>query len=79
MPGKSPVNEGLIIKHKLEDYGLSSKWLILNLKKYHVYIDKSEMSSMLSGTRKGTKTDKVIRYANVIILYYEKHFLGMDE
>lgn len=67
-----------LIRDKLKRNNLTYAWLIVRLKEYHLHVDKSEMSSILNGTRKGNKADEVLRYSQAILLHYEKCFPIID-
>ena len=67
------------IRNKLKKNGLTNTWLILQLKQYNFKVDKSEMSSVLSGTRKGTKAEDILKYSLTVLLFYEKCFPSTND
>ena len=67
-------NEILIIKEKLKSNSLSSVWLINRLAERSVITDKSEMSAILAGCRRGPKVERVVSVSNEILDHYEKAF-----
>jgi len=60
------------IRSKLTEYALSQRWLILQLGAKGLVTDKSEMSSVLAGTRIGAKVDEIIRRSLDILSDYER-------
>lgn len=69
----------LQVREKLKKNNLTNSWLILQLQTYNLEVDKSEMSSVLSGTRKGAKAESILRYSLAVLLYYEKCFPMSNE
>ena len=65
------MNDADKIRSKISTNRLSHTWLIYQLKRRGIEIDKSEFSSYLAGTRKGPKADMVIEAANDILERYE--------
>lgn len=53
---------------------LTNTWLINRLEDNGVKTDKTEMSSVLRGTRSGAKAELIINKSLDILNYYEKHF-----
>ena len=49
------------IKESLKEMRLTQVWLVGELAKTGVNTDKSELCSILSGTRKGAKCDAILR------------------
>lgn len=49
------------IREQLTQYRLTQVWLIRQLSVIGLLTDKSEMSSVLSGTRLGSKADEILR------------------
>lgn len=60
------------IRFKLLQNSLTQTWLINRLELYGVATDKSELSSALSGTRKGAKVEKIIQNSLDILTEYEE-------
>ena len=52
--------EGRKIRVSLAEFGLTQVWLIGELRKRGIITDKTEMSSVLSGTRHGFKADQML-------------------
>lgn len=59
------------IKEQLGKMRLTQVWLIQRLGERGLQTDKSEMSSILSGTRRGAKCDDILR-ASLILLGMEQ-------
>lgn len=59
--------EGKEIKRKLFDRDLTQVWLIGQLKEKGCLTDKTELSSALSGSRKGPKVDRIIKLSKEIL------------
>ena len=53
--------EGHKIRVSLAEFGLTQVWLIEELRKRGLITDKTEMSSVLSGTRHGRKADQILK------------------
>jgi len=66
------VEERESIRARLQRHKLSYVWLIGQLALRGVVTDKTEMSSVISGTRKGLKAETIIDLANDILDDYEK-------
>lgn len=62
----------VLIRRKLQDNHLTSVWLINQLEQNGVNTDKTEMSNILTGSRKGPKVDEIIRVSLDILERYEK-------
>lgn len=67
------------IKSKLSEYGLTQVWLIQQLDRGNITTDKTEMSSILAGTRNGAKAESILRMSVSIITAYEKFVLSVEE
>lgn len=52
--------EGRKIRVALAECGLTQVWLIGKLRNRGIITDKTEMSSVLSGTRHGFKADRIL-------------------
>ncbi len=59
------------IRIALFENSLSQVWLINRLEEHGVITDKAELSSALSGTRRGAKIDKIIEVSIEILNDYE--------
>lgn len=71
--------EGRIsIRERLQKHSLSYVWLIAQLNTKGIKTDKTEMSSVVAGTRTGDKADSIIQTSNKIIDEYEKVFVHSD-
>lgn len=53
--------EGRKIRVSLAEFGLTQVWLIGELRKRGIITDKTEMSSVLSGTRHGQKANQILK------------------
>lgn len=60
------------IRMRLRRHTLSYVWLINQLRMRGIITDKTEMSSVMSGVRIGTKADSIIQTAGEILDDYEK-------
>lgn len=67
------------IKDKLAEFGLTQIWLIHHLRQANMITDKSEMSSILAGTRNGAKTETLLRMSKSILEVYAKFELTTQE
>lgn len=65
------VKERDKIRVSLFENSLSQVWLINRLEERGVITDKTELSSALSGTRRGAKVDKIIKTSTEILAEYE--------
>lgn len=59
------------IRERLKKHKLSYVWLIGQLALRGIVTDKTEMSSVISGTRSGTKADAIIDLSVDILDKYE--------
>lgn len=66
------------IRDRLVAHNLTFGWLINRLEARGIRTDKSEMSSVMSGTRIGPKADQIIRESEKILDEYEKFVSGQD-
>ena len=65
------------IREQLTQYRLTQVWLIRQLSTIGLLTDKSEMSSVLSGTRLGSKADEILRKsAKVLAVYADRMDVG---
>jgi hypothetical protein len=63
------------LREKLARNHLSYVWLIDQLRRKNVVTDKTEMSSVVAGTRNGKKAETIISVSLDILDSYEKEFL----
>ena len=66
------------IRDRLKRQRLSFVWLIFQLEKRNIVTDKTEVSSIFAGTRKGAKADSIIQATTAILDDYEKGFVHDD-
>lgn len=62
------------IKTSLCELGLTQVWLINELAKRNIRTDKTEMSSVIAGTRHGAKAELLIKTAEEIINEYKEQY-----
>lgn len=60
------------IRDLLKKHHLTQVWLINQLGLRGIVTDKTEMSSVLAGTRSGSKTDAIIELSHDILDKYEE-------
>lgn len=60
------------IRERLKKHRLSFVWLIYQLGQRGITTDKTEISSIFAGTRKGAKADSIIQATNGILVDYEQ-------
>ena len=53
---------------------LTNAWLVNRLEERGINTEKTEMSSVLRGVRKGAKAERIIKTSIEILEYYEKFF-----
>ena len=63
------------IKRRLSNYRLSQVWLINQLAKRGLFTDKTEMSSVLSGSRIGAKSEYLLNSCIDVLNYYQENFV----
>jgi hypothetical protein len=63
------------LREKLARNHLSYVWLINQLRRKNVVTDKTEMSSVVAGTRNGKKAETILSVSLDILDSYEKEFL----
>lgn len=61
------------IKVRLVKNSLTQVWLINRLEERGLNTDKTELCSVLRGTRRGAKAETLLRFADDIISRYEEH------
>lgn len=66
------------IRERLKKNKLSYVWLIGQLALRGIVTDKTEMSSVISGTRNGTKADAIIELSIDILDKYENGSVLVD-
>ena len=59
------------IRERLKNNRLSFTWLIFQLDNKGINTDKTDVSSIFAGTRKGAKADSIIQETKVILDNYE--------
>lgn len=64
--------ERKMIRVKLAEHNLTQVWLRGKLEDDGIITDKTELCSVLKGSRKGAKAEKIINKAIEIINEYEK-------
>lgn len=79
MPIEEQTRLRFDVKRKLAEFGLTQVWLIQQLGRAGVPSDKSEMSSILAGTRNGAKAETLLRMSKSIIAAYEKFESTVEE
>ncbi len=67
------------IRGRLKKQRLSFVWLICQLKQRGIITDKTEVSSIFAGTRKGAKADAIVKVSNIILNDYEKGKVSVHE
>ena len=72
------VEELDVIRDRLRRHRLSFVWLIYQLERRSIVTDKTEVSSIFAGTRKGAKADSIIQATTAILDDYEKGFVHDD-
>lgn len=60
------------IKRKLDENHLTQVWLISRLSDKGLNTDKAELSSVLSGVRRGAKVSALLSAADEILTRYER-------
>lgn len=69
------MSVGKQLKARLQDYNLTYNWLISELYKKGVATDKTEISAVFAGTRKGQKVETILNTTQDILNEYERKFL----
>lgn len=67
------------IRSRLKKHQLTQVWLINQLGLRGIVTDKTEMSSVLAGTRSGSKADTIIELSHDILDKYEEGFVLVKE
>ena len=68
------MNERDAIRDRLKHNKLTCVWLIQQLRERGIITEKTELSSVLAGTRNGAKVDAIIKTAQYILDEYEEGF-----
>lgn len=68
------MKEREILRERLARNHLTFVWLINQLADKGIETEKSELSSVFAGTRKGNKADKILSASEEILTDYEKNF-----
>lgn len=66
--------KGERVREMLRRNGLKYDWLINNLKEKEIKTEKTELSSVLHGVRKGPKAESIIDASLEILEQYEQVF-----
>lgn len=66
------------IRMQIHIHKLSYAWLINQLRMRGIITDKSEMSSIIAGTRKGAKAEKIIKISLEILNSYENGWVLVE-
>ncbi len=66
--------ERTFIRVKLTEFNLTQVWLRNELEERGIVTDKTEICSVLKGSRKGAKADSIIANSVEILEKYEKGF-----
>lgn len=64
------------IREKLGKFSLSQVWLINELEEKGIITDKTELSSVIKGTRRGPKATEIINLSVEILENYEEKYKG---
>ncbi len=73
------AGKGSDVRALLQKHHLTNVWLINRLEEQGVITDKAELSSALSGTRRGNKVDRILVTSLEILDKYEKCFVGATD
>lgn len=65
------MDERKRLRERVQAYNLTFVWLINILNTRGMNVDKSEMSSALSGTISGKKADSIIEKSHAVLDQYE--------
>lgn len=68
------MEAGVQIKIQLLENRLTQAWLLYQFKRLGISLDKSVLCDVLSGRRKGPKSDEVIRNAELILKRYKETY-----
>lgn len=62
------------IREKLGKFSLTQIWLINELEERDIVTDKTELSSIIAGTRRGPKVVRIIEASEDILKRYEDKY-----
>ncbi len=65
------------VKTRLTKNTLTQVWLINRLEDEGLNTDKTELSSVLAGTRHGAKAETLLKFADSILSRYEEHMAAL--
>jgi len=71
---KTLQKEREFIREKLAKFSLSQIWLINELEERGIVTDKTELCSVIKGTRRGPKSNEIITTSVDILTAYEKRY-----
>jgi hypothetical protein len=63
----------------LKRHNLTYLWLISQLKSKGLVTDKTEMSSVMGGVRKGAKAERIVKESVEVLKEYEQRFVYSEE
>ena len=66
--------ERTFIRVKLAEYNLTQVWLRNELEERGIVTDKTELSSVIKGTRRGPKATEIIEGSVEILKHYEDKY-----
>lgn len=69
------MSVGRELQTRLKGHNLNYNWLIAELYKRGVMTDKTEISAVFAGTRRGQKVDTILETTRIILDDYEQKFL----
>ena len=67
------------VRNRLKKHSLTQVWLIQQLGLRGIVTDKTELSSVLAGTRNGAKAEAIVDLAHDILDKYEDGFVLVKE
>ncbi len=70
------MTETDVIRSRIKRYRLTNVWMIGQLKEHGIVTDKTELSSVYAGTRKGLKAEAIIKTSELILDDYEKRYVS---
>lgn len=63
------------LRNRLQDYNLSYSWLIVSMRRKGLNVEKSTLSSVMSGVIVGERAEKILESANVVLDEYAMLYL----
>lgn len=63
------------LRNRLQDYNLSYSWLIVGMRRKGLNVEKSTLSSVMSGVIVGERAEKILESANVVLDEYAMLYL----